>query len=216
MASSTPPRPTSKSSTQASKVTSTPPASSLPLFEGPSPISGISSASSIRFLDSPSSWKPRKRQARSSLPSFRPLCGRPVIRWAATTFLLVLAAFSLHHLPSRDILHEMPEEWRSDARIQEVIRPVTVEKGRKPKESPEDWIKKQSALSDEEKARQPRPRAALISLVRNEELDGILRSMRQLEYHWNHLYKYPWIFFSEKPFSDEFKVDSCIHLTATT
>ena len=50
-----------------------------------------------------------------------------------------------------------------------------------------------------------RPRAALISLVRNEELAGIMQSMRQLEFHWNHKYQYPWIFFNEKPFSDEFK-----------
>jgi hypothetical protein len=52
----------------------------------------------------------------------------------------------------------------------------------------------------------PRPRAALITLVRNEELEGIMQSMRQLEYHWNHKYHYPWIFFNEQPFSDEFKV----------
>jgi hypothetical protein len=52
----------------------------------------------------------------------------------------------------------------------------------------------------------PRPIAALISLVRNEELNGIMQSMRQLEHHWNHKYRYPWIFFNEQPFSDEFKV----------
>jgi alpha 1,2-mannosyltransferase len=53
-----------------------------------------------------------------------------------------------------------------------------------------------------------RPKAAIISLVRNEELEGILQSIRQLELHWNHKYHYPWIFFNEKPFSDEFKVTS--------
>lgn len=51
-----------------------------------------------------------------------------------------------------------------------------------------------------------RPKAAIISLVRNEELEGILQSMRQLEYHWNKRYRYPWMFFSEKDFSEEFKV----------
>lgn len=51
-----------------------------------------------------------------------------------------------------------------------------------------------------------RPKAALISLVRNSELDGILQSMRQLEFHWNRKYNYPWIFFNEEPFSEEFKV----------
>lgn len=34
-----------------------------------------------------------------------------------------------------------------------------------------------------------RPRAALISLVRNSELEGILGSMRQLEYRWNRKYQ---------------------------
>lgn len=51
-----------------------------------------------------------------------------------------------------------------------------------------------------------RPRAALISLVRNSELEGIMQSMRQLEFHWNRKYQYPWIFFNDEPFSDEFKV----------
>jgi alpha 1,2-mannosyltransferase len=51
-----------------------------------------------------------------------------------------------------------------------------------------------------------RPRAALISLVRNSELDGIVSSMTQLEYRWNRKYQYPWIFFNEEPFSQEFIV----------
>ncbi|MCJ1235157.1 hypothetical protein MMC14_003123 [Varicellaria rhodocarpa] len=50
-----------------------------------------------------------------------------------------------------------------------------------------------------------KPRAALISLVRNSELPGLMQSMRQLEYHWNRKYQYPWIFFNDEPFSDEFK-----------
>ena len=104
-------------------------------------------------------------------------------------------------------MSELPEEWRNDVRIQEVLRPAAVQQVRAPKDDPEAWIKRQSTLSEDRKARQRRPRAALISLVRNEELDGILQSMRQLEYHWNERYRYPWIFFSEEPFSDAFKVD---------
>lgn len=53
-----------------------------------------------------------------------------------------------------------------------------------------------------------RPKAALISLVRNSELPGLVQSMRQLEYRWNRKYNYPWIFFNEEPFTDEFKVPS--------
>lgn len=33
-----------------------------------------------------------------------------------------------------------------------------------------------------------KPRAALISLVRNSELEGMMQSMRQLEYRWNSKY----------------------------
>lgn len=51
-----------------------------------------------------------------------------------------------------------------------------------------------------------KPKAALISLVRNSELEGMVQSMRQLEARWNHKYHYPWVFFNEEPFSDEFKV----------
>ncbi|CZT07890.1 related to alpha-1,2-mannosyltransferase [Rhynchosporium agropyri] len=50
-----------------------------------------------------------------------------------------------------------------------------------------------------------RPRAALISLVRNSELKGMIHSMQQLEYRWNRKYQYPWIFFNDEPFTEEFK-----------
>ena len=66
-----------------------------------------------------------------------------------------------------------------------------------------------------------RPRAAIISLVRNSELEGMMQSMRQLEFRWNRKYqvvvppsncpsrsdieKYPWIFFNDEPFTEEFK-----------
>ncbi|KAK6368375.1 hypothetical protein LTR64_006528 [Lithohypha guttulata] len=50
-----------------------------------------------------------------------------------------------------------------------------------------------------------RPKAAIISLVRNEELEGILQSMWQLERRWNRRYRYPWIFFSERAFTEEFR-----------
>lgn len=50
-----------------------------------------------------------------------------------------------------------------------------------------------------------RPRAAIISLVRNSELPGMMQSIRQLEYRFNSKYQYPWIFFNDEPFSDEFK-----------
>ncbi|KAJ8104269.1 glycosyltransferase family 15 protein [Lipomyces tetrasporus] len=50
-----------------------------------------------------------------------------------------------------------------------------------------------------------KPKAALISLVRNSELEGIEQSMRHLEARFNHKYNYPWIFFNDVPFDDTFK-----------
>ncbi|KAL2119285.1 hypothetical protein VTJ04DRAFT_6245 [Mycothermus thermophilus] len=52
------------------------------------------------------------------------------------------------------------------------------------------------------KARIP---ATLLALVRNEELDGMLQSMRDLERTWNHKFNYPWTFFNDVPFTEEFK-----------
>ncbi|OKL61867.1 hypothetical protein UA08_02506 [Talaromyces atroroseus] len=54
-------------------------------------------------------------------------------------------------------------------------------------------------------ARTARKDATLIMLARNEELEGVLSSMRQLESSWNNKYHYPWIFFNNEPFTDEFK-----------
>lgn len=47
--------------------------------------------------------------------------------------------------------------------------------------------------------------ATLLALVRNEELDGMLQAMGDLERTWNHKFNYPWTFFNDKPFSEEFK-----------
>ncbi|KAL1995669.1 hypothetical protein VTN49DRAFT_1856 [Thermomyces lanuginosus] len=50
-----------------------------------------------------------------------------------------------------------------------------------------------------------RANASIISLVRNEELDGIIQSMRELERSFNSKFNYSWIFFNNEPFTDEFK-----------
>lgn len=60
-----------------------------------------------------------------------------------------------------------------------------------------------------------RPRAALISLVRNSELSGIQQSIRQLEYHFNSkaAHQYPWVFFNDVPFTEEF-IEGTLNLTS--
>lgn len=50
-----------------------------------------------------------------------------------------------------------------------------------------------------------KPKAAFVVLVRNEELFEILPSIKNVEAKFNHQFNYPWVFFNEKPFTEEFK-----------
>ena len=52
----------------------------------------------------------------------------------------------------------------------------------------------------------PRINATLLSLVRNNELPGMVQAMQDLERTWNHKFNYPWMFFNDVPFTDEFKI----------
>lgn len=47
--------------------------------------------------------------------------------------------------------------------------------------------------------------ATMLALVRNNEVDAMVRSMVDLERTWNHKFNYPWTFFNDEPFSEEFK-----------
>jgi mannosyltransferase len=47
--------------------------------------------------------------------------------------------------------------------------------------------------------------ATLLSLVRNSEVRHMVMTMRDLERTWNHKFNYPWTFFNDVPFDDEFK-----------
>lgn len=47
--------------------------------------------------------------------------------------------------------------------------------------------------------------ATFIFLARNSDLDGVLKSMRSVEKHFNERFGYPWIFLNEEEFTDEFK-----------
>ncbi|KAF1812182.1 glycolipid 2-alpha-mannosyltransferase [Eremomyces bilateralis CBS 781.70] len=50
-----------------------------------------------------------------------------------------------------------------------------------------------------------RVNATLMALVRNNEIDAMLQSMRDLERTWNSKFNYPWLFLNDEPFTDEFK-----------
>lgn len=58
--------------------------------------------------------------------------------------------------------------------------------------------------------------AAIISLVRNEELDELIPTIRDLERTWNSKFNYPWIFFNDKPFTEEFKKRTKAEIKAKT
>ncbi|KAI8374306.1 nucleotide-diphospho-sugar transferase [Radiomyces spectabilis] len=49
-----------------------------------------------------------------------------------------------------------------------------------------------------------RVKAGFVSLVRNNELIGMLSSMRDMEERFNKKYNYPWLFLNDEPFTDEF------------
>lgn len=132
-------------------------------------------------------------------------------RWALITACLLLSFYLLHTTTS----------FVANGTSQHALAPVKVlqptsdtDPTKRKKHDPERWLNEHSDMNHHETGNElfnRRPKAAIISLVRNEELEGILQSMRQLERHWNRRYNYPWIFFSEKPFTNEFKVDSGNH-----
>lgn len=45
----------------------------------------------------------------------------------------------------------------------------------------------------------------MLMLARNIELEGAVRSVKNLEEKFNHRYHYPWVFLNEEPFTEEFK-----------
>lgn len=49
-----------------------------------------------------------------------------------------------------------------------------------------------------------REKATLLMLARNDELDNVLSSMRQVEDRFNKNYNYPWTFMNNEPFTEEF------------
>ena len=52
--------------------------------------------------------------------------------------------------------------------------------------------------------------AVFLMLCRNEEVDGAVKSIRELEDRFNHKYHYPWVFLNEVEFTEDFK--KCVHV----
>ncbi|MCJ1321437.1 hypothetical protein MMC15_006782 [Xylographa vitiligo] len=186
----------------------------LPSADYSSSSSSSSASSSTSFWTSPrtpSRWSPRRyipAKVRSTMTK----------RQAAMVICLALALFVWVAPPPsawrRRVVHiTIPQPATSPYQI---LQPLSPSKTQKNAPDPLRWLEKNSnnkyAVTTGSKLLDSitphlsqRPRAALISLVRNSELPGLMQSMRQLEYHWNRKYQYPWIFFNDEPFSDEFK-----------
>lgn len=156
----------------------------------------------------------RRHSARYWWPSrfrFQISCLRAIpVRWLCV-LLCLIATFLVWRRPpslSGEFAFHFEEQYSYFA--PRVLRPHDSSGSRRT--DPEQWLRENSeeALLKEQRSwitlSKSKPRAAIITLVRNEELEGIMQSMRQLEYRWNKKYEYPWVFFNEKPFSDEFRV----------
>ena len=191
-----------------------------------------SSATSLWPPATPSKTKGRKRGFfRSYLHSC--VRGKGAHRHQVAVFLCLLLVIVILVVPA-------PSKWNraslvsvEDQQQRELLRgftaPMVQDEHTKNQQSPEQWLEENSnnkfALTDQSRFQKflsklnpftTRPRAALISLVRNSELEGIMQSMSQLELRWNHKYEYPWVFFNEEPFSEDFKVSSSIHPSHTS
>lgn len=49
-------------------------------------------------------------------------------------------------------------------------------------------------------------------LCRDEDCEGVLRSMARMEQRFNHKFRYPYVFLNNGPFSSEFKSRSVQHI----
>lgn len=47
--------------------------------------------------------------------------------------------------------------------------------------------------------------ATFVMLCKNDELEGVVSSVRQIEDRFNRNYRYPWVFLNDEPFTEEFK-----------
>lgn len=70
---------------------------------------------------------------------------------------------------------------------------------------PEDSLHRKDEGYEPGEAGTARINATILSVVRNSEVDGMVQAMRDLEQTWNSKFNYPWTFFNDEEFTEEFK-----------
>lgn len=180
-------------------------------------------------LHQPSFWPDHGNTTRSRpIASCMPLTLRygPSKKQMASIFLILLALliWALSSTLGPHVGNVTVVAERQASSPYQILRPVLPKPISRYRPDPERWLKENSEDKfSETKYTLPesklqkhsgissvsiKPRAAIISLVRNSELDGIMQSMQQLEWHWNDKYHYPWVFFNNEPFTQEFKASN--------
>ncbi|KAI9766217.1 MAG: alpha-1,2-mannosyltransferase (Kre5) [Candelina submexicana] len=61
----------------------------------------------------------------------------------------------------------------------------------------------------------PRANAAFVVLARNQELEGVLQSIKSIERHFNHWFHYPYVFLNDGVFNETFKEAIQNHTSGT-
>lgn len=83
--------------------------------------------------------------------------------------------------------------------------------------APDQWIQQNSFLDPSlipaqrlQYMQATRPKAALVVLVRNSELDDLIHTIKQVEARFNsqELHHYDWVFFNNEDFAEKFKTDA--------
>jgi mannosyltransferase len=61
----------------------------------------------------------------------------------------------------------------------------------------------------------PRANAAFVVLARNQELDGVIQSVKSIERHFNRWFHYPYVFLNDGDFNSTFK-DTITNYTSSS
>ena len=205
------------------KLLATPSQTNSLYFDLPSGAS--SSSSSTTSLSSSSTFWMSPGPSRWSIHQYLPRATRSVVskRQIVVVLCIILGLAIWVTPPPRSwkhrVVHINVQEPVSNP--YQVLRPASSTAPKKHSPDPEQWLQRNANNKYAETGRanlwssipvlgqaNKKPKAALISLVRNSELPGLMQSMQQLEFQWNRKYNYPWVFFNDEAFSDEFKVDT--------